>query len=132
MHTDKLKYKELTHLIIKCFYEVYTELGGGFLESVYENAMTLVLQQQGLQVETQKDVAVYFRGSLIGNFRADMIVEGKVLLELKAVRCLESVHEAQLLNYLKATTIEVGLLMNFGNEPTFKRLVYNKQLKESV
>jgi GxxExxY protein len=132
MYTDKLKYKELTHLIIKGFYEVYTELGGGFLESVYENAMTLVLQQQGLQVETQKEIAVYFRGSIIGNFRADMIVEEKVLLEFKAVRCLEPVHEAQLLNYLKATTIEVGLLMNFGNEPTFKRLVYNKQQKQSV
>jgi GxxExxY protein len=107
MHTDKLMYKELTHLIIKSFYDVYNELGGGFLESVYENAMTLVLQQQGLQVETQKEIAVYFRGNLIGNFRADMVVEEKVLLELKAVRCLEPVHEAQLLNYLKATTIEV-------------------------
>jgi GxxExxY protein len=127
--TDKLRYKELTHLIIKSFYEVYNELGGGFLESVYENAMTLVLQQQGLQVETQKEIAVYFRGNLIGNFRADMVVEEKVLLELKAVRCLEPVHEAQLLNYLKATTIEVGLLMNFGNEPAFKRLVYDKQQK---
>ena len=132
MHTDKLMYKELTHLIIKSFYDVYNELGGGFLESVYENAMTLVLQQQGLQVETQKEIAVYFRGNLIGNFRADRVVEEKVLLELKAARCLEPVHEAQLLNYLKATTIEVGLLMNFGNEPTFKRLVYNKQQKQSV
>ena len=132
MHTDKLMYKELTHLIIKSFYHVYNELGGGFLESVYENAMALVLQQQGLQVETQKEIAVYFRGNLIGNFRADMVVEEKVLLELKAVRCLEPVHEAQLLNYLKATTIEVGLLMNFGNEPAFKRLVYNKQQKQSV
>jgi GxxExxY protein len=94
--------------------------------------MTLVLQQQGLQVETQKEIAVYFRGNLIGNFSADMVVEEKVLLELKAARCLEPVHEAQLLNYLKATTIEVGLLMNFGNEPAFKRLVYNKQQKQSV
>jgi GxxExxY protein len=94
--------------------------------------MTLVLQQQGLQVETQKEIAVYFRGSLIGNFRADMIVEEKVLLELKAVRCLEPVHEAQLLNYLKATTTPVGLLMNFGNEPTFKRPLYNKQQQQSV
>jgi GxxExxY protein len=126
MHTDKLKHKELSHLIIKSFYEVYNELGGGFLESVYENAMTLVLQQQGLHVETQKEIVVYFRGTIIGNFRADMIVEEKILLELKAVRCFEPVHEAQLLNYLKATAIEVGLLMNFGNEPTFKRFVYNK------
>jgi GxxExxY protein len=132
MHTDKLKHKELSHLIIKSFYEVYNELGGGFLESVYENAMTLVLQQQGLHVETQKEIVVYFRGTIIGNFRADMIVEEKILLELKAVRCFEPVHEAQLLNYLKATAIEVGLLMNFGNEPTFKRFVYNKQQKQSV
>ncbi|MFZ2407411.1 MAG: GxxExxY protein [Methylobacter sp.] len=129
MHTDKLKYKELTHLILKGFYDVYNELGGGFLESVYENAMALVLQQQGLQVETQKDIAVYFRGTLIGSFRADMIIEEKILLELKAVRCLKPVHEAQLLNYLKATRIELGLLMNFGDEPTFKRLVYNKAVE---
>ena len=132
MHTDKLKHKELSHLIIKGFYEVYNELGGGFLESVYENAMILVLQQQGLHVETQKEIAVYFRGIIIGNFRADMIVEEKILLELKAVRCLELAHEAQLLNYLKATTIEVGFLMNFGNEPTFKRFVYNIPFKQSV
>ena len=126
MHTDNLKHKELSHLIITSFYEVYNELGGGFLESVYENAMTLVLQQQGLPVETQKEIAVYFRGTIIGNIRTDMIVEEKILLELKAVRCFESVHEAQLGNYLKATAIEVGLLMNFGNEPTFKRFVYKK------
>ena len=94
--------------------------------------MILVLQQQGLHVETQKEMAVYFRGIIIGNFRADMIVEKKILLELKAVRCLELAHEAQLLNYLKATTIEVGFLMNFGNEPTFKRFVYNIPFKQSV
>ena len=129
MNTDNLRYKDLSHLIIKSFYEVYNELGGGFLESVYENAMALVLQQQGLHVETQKDISVYFRGVLVGNFRADMIVEEKILLELKAVRYLKPLHEAQLINYLKATSIEIGLLMNFGNEPTFKRFVYNKQQK---
>lgn len=127
MHTDSLLHKELTHLIIRSFYDVYNELGSGFLESVYSNAMALVLRQQRLHVETEKELAVYFRGNIIGNFRADMIVEEKVLLELKAVRCLEPVHEAQLLNYLKATAIEVGLLMNFGNKPSFKRFVFNKQ-----
>jgi len=94
--------------------------------------MILVLQQQGLHVQTQKEMAVYFRGIIIGNFRADMIIEEKILLELKAVRRLELAHEAQLLNYLKATTIEVGFLMNFGNEPTFKRFVYNIPFKQSV
>lgn len=77
-------------------------------------------------METQKDITVYFRGTLIGSFRADMIIEEKTLLELKTVRCLKPVHEAQLLNYLKATRIELGLLMNFADKPTFKRLVYNK------
>jgi GxxExxY protein len=75
MYADKLKHKELSHLIIKSFYGVYNELGGDFLESVYENAMTLVLQQQGLRVEAQKEIAVCFRGVLVGNFRADMIIE---------------------------------------------------------
>ena len=130
MHTDKLKYMELAHLIIIGFYEVYTEIGGGFLESIYENTMILVLQQ-GLQVETQKGIVVYFRGSLIGNFRADIIVEGKVLLEFKAVRCLEPVHEQQVLNYLKATTMR-GLLMNFENEPTFKRGSFTINSKSSL
>jgi GxxExxY protein len=132
MNTDKLKYKELSHLIIKSFYQVYNELGSGFLESVYENAMALVLKQQGLDEETQKEITVYFRGTLIGSFKADIIVEDKVLLELKAVRRLNPVHEAQLLNYLKATTIEIGFLMNFGIEPAFKRFVCNNQQNQSV
>lgn len=87
--------------------------------------MAFVLQQKGLQVEAQKEIVVYFRGMLIGSFRADMVVEDKVLLEFKAGRCLEPVHQAQLLNYLKASTMEVGLLMNFGHEPTFKRIIFN-------
>jgi len=120
-----LKHNEITEKILKGFYEVYNELGRGFLESVYENALTLLLREYGLSVKTQEELNVRFHGQLVGVFRADMIVEGKVLLELKAVRSLDAVHEAQLLNYLKATGIEIGLLLNFGNTPEFKRRVFN-------
>ena len=120
-----LKHKEVTDQILSAFYEVYNELGRGFLESVYENALTLLLREYGLSVKTQEELNVRFHGQLVGVFRADMIVEGKVLLELKAVRSLDAVHEAQLLNYLKATGIEIGLLLNFGNTPEFKRRVFN-------
>jgi len=120
-----LKHKEVTDQILSGFYEVYNELGRGFLESVYENALTLLLKEYGLSVKTQEELNVRFHGQLVGVFRADMIVEGKVLLELKAVRSLDAVHEAQLLNYLKATGIEIGLLLNFGNTPEFKRRVFN-------
>ena len=120
-----LKHNEITEKILKGFYEVYNELGRGFLESVYQNALTLLLREYGLSVKTQEELNVRFHGQLVGVFRADMIVEGKVLLELKAVRSLDAVHEAQLLNYLKATGIEIGLLLNFGNTPEFKRRVFN-------
>ncbi|MBW2003676.1 MAG: GxxExxY protein [Deltaproteobacteria bacterium] len=133
MDTDRFKHKEITDIILKSFYEVYNELGDGFLESVYENALYIVLTEYGLYVERQKDISVFFRGTIIGNFKADLIVDQKVIVELKAVRTLDSAHEAQLINYLKATNIEVGLLLNFGRKPEFKRFVYdNKRKKISV
>jgi len=125
-----LKHKELTEKIIGVFYEVYNELGHGFLESVYEEAMAVALPQAGLKVERQVPLRVTFRGTVIGDFRADLLVESSVLLELKAGRELEPAHEAQLLNYLRATEIEVGLLLNFGPKPQFKRLVFENSRKE--
>ncbi len=124
MYTDMLKHKEITDIILKGFYEVYNELGNGFLESVYENALYIVLTGYGLSVEKQKDISVFFRGDKIGDFKTDLIVNGKVIVELKAVRKIDPAHEAQLIHYLKATDIEVGLLLNFGGEPEFKRFVY--------
>ena len=115
-----LKHRETTEKILKGFYEAYNELGHGFLESVYEKALSIVLAGYGLQVERQKDISVSFRGQQIGDFRADLVVNDKVIVEIKAVRTLDSAHEAQLLNYLKATGIEVGLLLNFGQKPEFK------------
>jgi GxxExxY protein len=119
MNTDEhgFKHEELTGKIIKIFYDVYNELGYGFLESVYEKAMAIALRATDLQAEPQKPIEVWFRGKQVGDFAADILVESLVLLELKAARALDSSHEAQLLNYLRATEFEVGLLLNFGPKP---------------
>jgi GxxExxY protein len=136
MNTDERqvrgKHDDLTQEIIGIFYDVYNELGCGFLESVYREAMRLALSQAGLKVETEIPIPVEFRGELIGIFRADLLVNGTVLIELKACEALAKEHESQTLNYLKATNIEVALLMNFGPTPRFKRLVFDNRLKKSA
>jgi len=125
-----LKHRALTQKIIGVFYEVYNELGHGFLESVYETAFGMALTSNGLSVLTQIEVPVWFRGKKIGDFTADMLVDKCVLLELKAGRALDRSHEAQLLNYLRATQIEVGMLFNFGLKPEFKRMVFDNSRKQ--
>lgn len=131
MHWSPANYKhqELTEVIIHAFYEVYNELRHGFLESVYEEALFRVLKQDGVGVQRQYPLPVWFRGEQIGDFRADLIIAGNVIVELKAVRALESFHEAQLLNYLRASDLEVGLLLNFGPAPKLKRLVFANEKK---
>src|SRR6266699_6121795 len=116
----QLKHRSLTEQIIGAFFEVYNDLGHGFLESVYEKAFELALTSKGLSVRRQIEIPVWFRGQKVGDFNADMLVQECVLLELKACRALDTAHEAQLLNYLRATEIEVGLLLNFGLKPQFK------------
>ena len=128
MNAD-FKYWVLTQKIIGVFYEVYNELGHGFLESVYQKSLALALESVGLNTCSRVDIPVWFRGHQVGHFEADMMVEKSVLLELKATRALDSSHRAQLLNYLKATEIEVGLLLNFGPKPEFKRLAYDNLRK---
>jgi GxxExxY protein len=128
--TRGLKHKELTETIIGVFYEVYNELGHGFLESVYEKAFEIALTSKGLNVLRQIQVPVWFRGQKVGDFVADILVNKSVLLELKAARMLDSAHEAQLLNYLRATEIEVGMLFNFGIKPEFRRLVFENTRKQ--
>jgi len=131
MDTDKhgFKHKNITDKIIRVFYEVYNELGHGFLESVYERSLEIALNSLELKVCRQIQVPVWFRGKPVGDFTADMLVEDCVLLELKAARALDSSHQAQLLNYLRATEIEVGLLLNFGLKPEFKRLIFDNPRK---
>ncbi len=120
---SELPHGELTERILGVAIQVSRELGSGFLESVYERAFALALSQEGLAVETQVHLEVHFRGEIVGRFLADMLVEGKVLLELKAVEHLLPEHQAQTINYLKATGIPVGLLLNFGTPKlTWKRL----------
>ena len=127
--TRRFKQQDLTKRIIGVFYQVYNELGHGFLESVYEQAMVIALTKAGLQAETQVPIAVYFRGRKVGDFKSDILVNDAVLLELKAAKALDPSHEVQLLNYLRATEIEVGLLMNFGTKPEFKRLAFDNERK---
>ena len=128
---DKLLHKDLTDIIISCFYQVYNDLGYGFLERVYQNSLYYALIDKGLKCETEKSVKVYHNGRVVGDYRADLLVENKVLIELKASEELNTANEKQLINYLKATDIEVGLLLNFGKHPQFKRKVFaNKNKKK--
>jgi GxxExxY protein len=129
MNAD-FKSRVLTQKIIGVFFEVYNELGPGFLESVYHKSLALALQDVGLSVCSRVDIPVWFRGYEVGHFEGDILVEKRVLLELKAVRALDSSHQAQLLNYLRATEIEIGLLLNFGAKPEFKRLVFDNLKKK--
>ena len=125
----EIKHKELTRRIIGVFFEVYNELGHGFLESVYHRSLVIALESVGLKACSRVDVPVWFRGHQVGQFEADVLVEKCVLLELKAVRTLDWSHRAQLLNYLRATDIEVGLLLNFGERPEFKRVILDNLRK---
>ncbi len=126
----RLKHSGLSEKIIGIFYDVYNELGHGFLESTYAEALVVALKESGLTVAREVPVPVWFRGRKVGQYYADLIVEGVVLLELKAVRVLESAHEAQLLHYLRATEVEVGLLLNFGLHPQFRRLLFDNERKK--
>lgn len=131
MNTDEhgLKHSALTGRIIGVFYDVYNELGTGFLESVYVQALGLALGQAGLWVEREKPLRVFFRGRVIGRFRADLIVGQVVLVEAKACARLQPIHEAQVLNYLRATALELGLLLNFGTRPQVRRLLLDNPRK---
>ena len=123
------QYKELTEKIIKIFYSVYNKLGYGFLEKVYENAMMIEFRREGIPVVPQSPIKVFYEGEIIGEYYADILVDNKVIVEIKAAKRLVEENEAQLLNYLKATDIEVGLLLNFGTRPELKRKAFDNSRK---
>ena len=125
------KHDELTRVIIGVFYEVYNELGPGFLESVYKECMRLALIQSGLRVEAKVPIPVRFRGAMVGIFKADLVVEKKIIIELKVCDALAREHEAQTLNYLRATDVKVALLMNFAPAAKFKRLMLDNEKKKA-
>jgi GxxExxY protein len=125
-----LKHRDLTKKIIGAYYAVYNELGHGFLEAVYEEAFAIALNDAQVPFARQVAVPVSFRGRVVGEYRADLLVSGAVLVELKAVVQLQQAHSAQLMHYLKATQIEVGLLFNFGAHPEFKRILLDNSQKQ--
>lgn len=127
-----MKYKEDTDKIINAFYKVYNTLGFGFLEKVYEKALIIELKKIGLNARAQVPVKVHYQELEIGDYFADIIVNDRVILELKALDALCDEHSYQLVNYLKATKIEVGLLLNFGKKPQIKRKIFDNEYKKSI
>ena len=122
----KMLHSELTGQIIKAFYKVYNTLGYGFLEKIYENALVIELKKMGFHLSQQYNIKVYYDGEIVGDYFADIIVEENVIIELKSSESLRKEHKLQLINYLKATEKEVGLLLNFGKTPEFKRAIFTK------
>jgi len=122
-------HENITKKIIEAYYKVYNTLGYGFLEKVYENALKIELRRLNLKVDQQKSIKVLYESFEVGDYFADLIIEDLVIVELKAAESLCEEHEAQLINYLKATNLEVGLLLNFGKKPEFKRKVFSNDRK---
>jgi len=131
MNADQLRFNHeaITQRIIGVFFDVYNELGYGFLEPVYQEAMSMALRSAGLQVEREFGLEAHFRGQLIGMFKADLLVNGCVIVELKAVKELARSHDAQVLNYLRAGMLEVALLLNFGPRAQIRRLAFSNDRK---
>ena len=129
MHEEYI-HKELSSKIIECFYKVYNSLGYGFLEKVYENALKIELEATGLNVETQKPIKVLYNSKIVGQYFADLVVNNLIIIELKAAESVCEEHENQLINYLKATEIEVGLLLNFGKNPEIRRKIFSNNNKK--
>ena len=125
-----MQHQETTEQIIKAFYNVYNTLGYGFLEKVYENALLIELKKNGFMCEKQKPISVFYENEIVGEFFADIIVNDTIILELKACETLINEHELQVINYLKATDIEVALLLNFGKIPQVKRKIYSNEFKK--
>ncbi len=115
----------LTDRIIQCFFKVYNHLGFGFLEKVYQNALSYEIQRAGMKTEAQKPIKVFYESLLVGEFYADLVVDDRVILELKAAESIAREHELQLINYLKSTDMEVGLLLNFGQKPGIRRKIFS-------
>jgi GxxExxY protein len=127
-----LLHEEITSAVIAAYYVVYNTLGYGFLEKVYENALILELQKRGLSVKQQMPIKVYYEGQVVGEYCADLLVNDSVIVELKAVEQIIKSHEFQVVNYLKATHIEIGLILNFGPKPEIKRKIFSNNRKPGL
>lgn len=125
-------HSDITSEVLSAFYDVYNELGYGFLEKVYQNALFNELTQRGIHCQKECPISVYYKGMCVGDYYADIMIENKIILELKAVKSILPEHLAQLNNYLRATDAEVGLLLNFGLEPQKKRIVFTNDRKNRI
>ena len=125
-------YSDETEQILRAFYDVYNELGYGFLEKVYQNALYAELVHRGFRCQKEQPITVYYKGTCVGDYYADIIIDKRIILELKAVKTILPEHLAQLTNYLRATRAEVGLLLNFGPTPEKKRVVFTNDRKASL
>lgn len=123
MTTDELLYRELCQSVIGVFYQVFNELGSGFLEAAYRKAMHIALEQSAIACRREVPTSVIFRGHVVGDYRIDLVVNDLIVIECKAVEKIAPVHIAQLINYLRATNYQIGFVFNFGPTPTFKRVV---------
>ncbi len=123
------KFVELTEKIIEIYYRVYNKLGYGFLEKIYENAMMIEFKKENISAVSQSAIKVLYEGEIVGEYFADILISDKIILEIKAAKNIAEEHEAQLLNYLKATNIQVGLLLNYGPKPNFKRKAFDNTRK---
>ena len=132
MNDNVLLHQETTEKILKAYFHVYNTLGYGFLEKVYENALAIALRKQGMVADQQVPIGVFFEGELVGEYFADIRADAKVMVEIKAAESIHPAHEAQLLNYLRATSTEVGLLLNFGPKPEFRRKLFTNERKNSL
>ena len=128
----ELIHKELSDKVIKAFYKVYNELGYGFLEKVYQNALYLELTSMGIQAKRNYQIEVFYLRHKVGVYYADILVENKIILELKASENIVDAHECQLVNYLKATDLEIGLLLNFGRKPQLSRKIFSNDRKSHI
>ena len=126
---ETYKHSEITDTIIGVFYDVYNDLGFGFLESVYRNSLRIALLEEGIAVEQEVPIVVLFRGKNVGDFKADLVVNGVILLELKTAAAIVAAHESQVINYLRATSLELGLILNFGPKPQVRRLLLDNVRK---
>ena len=128
-HIKTMLHQEITSKILTSYYKVYNALGYGFLEKVYENALYFELTGNGLNCSRQLPITVYYENTIVGDYYADIIVENLIILEIKAAESIVEAHECQLINYLRATGIEVGLLLNFGKNPQFRRKIFTNERK---
>jgi GxxExxY protein len=129
---DPYRHADITRRLLDCFYDVYHELGSGFLEAVYANSLTIALMQDGVPFQRERVIPVFFRSVVVGTYKADFVLADEIIVELKAARVIDPVHVAQVVNYLRGSTLELGYVLNFGPKPSYRRLILSNDRKSAL